>query len=189
MLWCFYTNMFTIYARYTVWHIPFLPHYFFNTFEILLLKVALRLVLMFAWATSGLFVWLLKYKNLISDRQMIGIYTSLLLEWIWKRKNNTISIFLQVIAAKSTGKHTYLRQKRKNKSGTESAAPKNSRSKFNTYVKLFCFLESVPNERSSICTIDPPDWQETQSSQSSTQDRSPLQTETNLTDDSSVSLT
>lgn len=52
-------------------------------------------------------------------------------------------------------------------------------------------MDSVPNERSSICTVDPTDitTQESQSSQTSTQERSPLQTETNLIDDSSVSLT
>lgn len=89
-------------------------------------------------------------------------------------------------------KDTYLRQKRKSKSGTGSAAPKNPRYKFNAYVKLFSFLESVPNERPTISNhVDPHDnnTQESQSSQTLTQDRSLLQMDMNLTDDSSSSLT
>lgn len=77
-------------------------------------------------------------------------------------------------------KDTYFRQKRKNKSGTGSAAPKNPRSKFASYTKLFSFLESVPNERPTLSSIGHDDaisTQESSSSQMPTQDRSPIPVE------------
>ncbi|XP_045491849.1 uncharacterized protein LOC123691482 [Colias croceus] len=61
-------------------------------------------------------------------------------------------------------KDTYFRQKRKNKSGTGSAAPKNPRSKFYTYANLLSFLETAPRERLTLSNIQN-DYSSTQDTQ------------------------